>query len=103
MEHPYQPTQVVGSHSVVLTTTVFSAFLQNEAVLDLWFAITVNRWGVPDLMLEYVAPKQLETYGCVFSIVATDALVLEHQGISIHSADEIFITLDQFNTTILHL
>ena len=31
--------------------------------------------------------KQLETYGCLLSTVATDALVLKHQGISIHSAD----------------
>ena len=31
--------------------------------------------------------KQLETHGCVLSTVATDALVLKHQAISIHSAD----------------
>ena len=31
--------------------------------------------------------KQLEKHGCVRSNVATDALVLKHQGISTHSAD----------------
>ena len=31
--------------------------------------------------------KQLETHGCVLSIVATDALVLKHQAIGIYSAD----------------
>ena len=31
--------------------------------------------------------KQLEMYGCVLSTIATDALVLTHQAISIHSAD----------------
>ena len=31
--------------------------------------------------------KQLETHGYIFSTVATDALVLKHQAISIHSAD----------------
>ena len=38
--------------------------------------------------------KQLEMYGCIFSPVATDALVLKHQAISIHSADWIFIVLN---------
>ena len=31
--------------------------------------------------------KQLETHGCVLSAVASDGLVLKHQGISFHSAD----------------
>ena len=31
--------------------------------------------------------KQLETQGCVLNIVATYALVLMHQTMSIHSAD----------------
>ena len=32
-------------------------------------------------------PNHRETHGCVVSTVATDALVLKHQAISIHSAD----------------
>ena len=32
--------------------------------------------------------KQLETHGCVLSTVAADGLVLKHQAISIHSADQ---------------
>ena len=31
--------------------------------------------------------KQLKMHGCIISTVATDALVLKHQAISIHSAD----------------
>ena len=31
--------------------------------------------------------KQLEKHGCELSTVATDALVLKHQAIGIHSAD----------------
>ena len=41
-----------------------------------------------------LTPKQLETHGCILSNVATDALVLKHQAISIHSADWIVNVLD---------
>ena len=34
-----------------------------------------------------VTNKQLEMHRCEYSTVATDALVLKRQGISIHSAD----------------
>ena len=41
--------------------------------------------------LEYVSLaftlKHQETHGCVVSTVATDALVLKHQAISIHNAN----------------
>ena len=47
-----------------------------------------------------LTPKQLEMHGCILSTVSTDALVLKHQGISNHSAHEIFITLDQFDIKI---
>ena len=40
--------------------------------------------------------EQMETHGCVLSTVATDALVLKHQDISIPSADYTCIQLDQF-------
>ena len=36
---------------------------------------------------QWLTHKQLETHGYVLSTVATDVLVLKHQGISIHSAD----------------
>ena len=35
---------------------------------------------------------------CVVSTVATDALVLKHQAISILSADKIFVKVDQLHT-----
>ena len=39
----------------------------------------------------------------VLSAVVTDALVLKHQAISTHSAEQIFIALDQFHREILKL
>ena len=47
--------------------------------------------------------KQLEKHGCIISTVATDALVLKHQAISIHNAGWIFIVLNPFHTDMLHL
>ena len=47
--------------------------------------------------------KHREMHGCIVSIVATDALVLKHQAISIHNTDWTFIVLGQFRTKILHL
>ena len=40
---------------------------------------------------------------CVVRTVATDALVLKHQAISIHNADLTFIVLDQFHIKLLHI
>ena len=42
-------------------------------------------------------------HGGLLSTVATDALVLKHQAISTHSADQIAIGLDQFQDKIWHL
>ena len=39
------------------------------------------------LHLYLLTPKHRETRGSVVSTVATDALVLKHQAISIHNAD----------------
>ena len=47
--------------------------------------------------------KQLEMHRCILSTIATDALVLKHQAISIHSADKIFIVLGQFHTKMSQL
>ena len=46
----------------------------------------------------HLTHEQLETHGSILSTVATDALVLKHQIISIHSAD-----LDQLHWKFLHL
>ena len=40
---------------------------------------------------------------CVLTTVATDALVLKHQAISICSAGQILFVLDQFHTETLQL
>ena len=42
--------------------------------------------------------EQLEIHGSLLCTVVSDALVLKHQAISIHSDDEIFIVLDQLHT-----
>ena len=39
------------------------------------------------LNMKNLTLKHRETHGCVVSTVATDALVLKHQAISIHNAD----------------
>ena len=44
--------------------------------------------------------KQLETHGHILSTAATNGLVLKHQAMSSHTADKIFIVLDQFPTKI---
>ena len=38
-------------------------------------------------IIYWLTLKQRETHGCVVSTVASDALVLKHQAISIHNAD----------------
>ena len=58
---------------------------------------------VPNLITPLTL-KYRETHGCVVSIVATDALVLKHQAISIHNADWTLLVLDQFHIKkILHI
>ena len=44
-------------------------------------------WVTWNLPVSYLTLKHWETHGCVVSTVATDALVLKHQAISIHNAD----------------
>ena len=45
--------------------------------------------------------KRMHTY--TDSTVVADALVLKHQTVSTHSADQIWIPFDQFQRRILHL
>ena len=52
---------------------------------------------------QVITLKHRETHGCIVSTVATDALVLKHQAISIHNADQTFIVLDQFHIKLLHI
>ena len=40
-----------------------------------------------DVLWNFIRHKQLEMHGCVLTTVATDALVLKHQGISTHNAE----------------
>ena len=63
-----------------------------EKNMDIFTCIAVKACGLSKILTH----KQLEINGFVLSTVATDALVLKHQGISIHSADQISIPRDQF-------
>ena len=47
----------------------------------------VSRTSVKRSLSVVLTLKHRETHGCVVSTVATDALVLKHQAISIHNAD----------------
>ena len=77
---------------------------------DLWLGLNhiCNRTDTyhksyQQIMKNSLTLKHRETHGCVVSTVATDALVLKHQTISIHNADYTFIGLDQFHMKILHI
>ena len=52
---------------------------------------------------KYLTPKYLEMHGCASNTVVTDALVLKHQAIGIHSGDKIIIVLNQLHMKTLHL
>ena len=58
---------------------------------------------VPHCGIIMFTHNQLETQGSVISTVATDALELNHQAISIHSAEQGIVVLDKFHSEILHL
>ena len=65
-------------------------------------------WGLDGILVPHcgifiLTCNQLETQWCVISTVAADALELNHQAISIHSAEQGIVVLDQFHTEILHL
>ena len=55
-------------------------------ISSMWDASFLT-WNMTDSLLLLSTHKQLEMHMCVISTVATDALVLKHQAISIHSAD----------------
>ena len=49
--------------------------------------ISSGKWQPFSFILNMLTLKHRETHGCVVSIVATDALVLKHQVISILNID----------------
>ena len=64
----------------------------------LWDVIThawlnLNRYAIYSKLVK-LTNKKLETNGCVLITEATEALVLNHQAISMHSVDQISIALD---------
>ena len=59
---------------------------------ELWFDDQISFFSNTVYFL-----RELVMHGCVISPVVTDALVLKHQAIRTHSADQIQAALDQFN------
>ena len=53
----------------------------------LYVVILLYHFTKPVVLLQLLTLKHRETHGCVVSTVATDALVLKHQAISILSTD----------------
>ena len=49
--------------------------------------LTTTPGMISSKFLHLLTHKQLEMHGYLYTTVATDALVLQHQAISIHSAD----------------
>ena len=71
IEYPTSLTSVIDKIATFLTS-----YLMSVEYSLIWYT------GFNRLTL-----KHRETHGCVVSTVATDALVLKHQTISIHNAD----------------
>ena len=59
-------------------------------LINKYIVITLIRRQIQKVILMQfpLTFKHRETHGCVVSTVATEALVLKHQAISIHNADE---------------
>ena len=55
-------------------------------ISSMWDASFLT-WNMTDSLLLLSTHKQLEMHMCLVRTVATDALVLKHQAISIHSSD----------------
>ena len=56
---------------------------------------------MPIQLIVYLTHKQLETRVCIIIIMATDALVIKHQAISIQNADWrviVCVILNKFDT-----
>ena len=97
----------------IVNSTVYSCADQSEhqSSASLAFVGGIHRGPVNSLHKRPVTRKmfpfddvimELETHGCVLCTVATDALVLKHQDISIHSAEQMSIALNQFQPKILY-
>ena len=84
--------------SILLSIAFEQSLRSHWKQVAIFFKLQSFSQGISEL-----TPKQLEMHACLFSNVATDAMVLKHQAIRTHSADKISIVLDKFHTEILHL
>ena len=98
--HCYEGSPLIAS-KVFFCNTDRVVRVQEQVENCLNYTVRVILWG-PFTIRGYLTLKYRETHGCVVSTVAIDALVLKHQVISVLSADQTFIVLDQFYIKILH-
>ena len=98
----------ISAQSKLWKSRTFPNFRTISVYIDVNFICLWYNWGQNDLFKirpakTLLTQEKLGMHGRIFSTVATDALVLKHQAISIHSADLIFIVLDRFQTEISKL
>ena len=83
--------QVLNSELVWLKWTCGLKTCTSSYPLKTWIISKYPVWEIAFsckiTMIPSLTHKQLEMYGCVLSPEATDGLVLNHQAISIHSAE----------------
>ena len=71
---------------MILTKFLSLAALKVVKMTIFWY----SQWwkfNLNDISISVLTLKHQEMHGCVVSTVATNALVLKHQAISIHNAD----------------
>ena len=94
----HKPAAGPWKHLQRVLQSVLSGYIQNHAekvcgkeiVVKLTFFIPIFNIVLTSSCRAFrtkLTLKHWETHGCVVSTVATDALVLKHQAISIHNAD----------------
>ena len=85
----------VFHHLIIITKKILCSSKKEIISSSKMTAQNENGYSVRFLTL-----KHWEMHACLLNTVATDAMVLKHQAISSHSADEISIVLGQFHTKV---
>ena len=94
---------ITTSWLICQENTNFECYARYLFLINSIFKCWVNFYVVcGKLVLNPSTPGNAWVRIKVFNTVATDALVLKHLAISIHSVDKIFIVFEWFHTTIFH-
>ena len=92
-------SQITGVLIVCSTVCPGADQRKHQSSVLLAFVMGIHQWPVDSPHKGPIMQKMFP-FDDVIITVATNALVLKHQAISIHSADKIFIVLGQFLTGI---